>query len=264
MAKDSSSQASAHVSAHAGKRETSTLRDYIAVARGADLVVIRVVGRGNMLNAPALAEFADKQRKAGFTRFVFDLERCLGLDSTFMGVMVGIHSGGDSRSPLRFSATPTPPATPTQIPATAAAATPVTLKGGETVALTPEEAARELSLLFSAQQPPETPSKNAASTAATQGKDAQTGSVMTSVSAVNVSSEVKALMAMLGVDTFVRVRGSADLKQLEVTILPEKPLTPDDRRRLILKAHETLVDIDRRNEAQFGNFLRTLASELGQ
>jgi hypothetical protein len=69
-------------------------------------------------------------------------------------------------------------------------------------------------------------------------------------------------MAMLGVDAFVRIRGTADLKQLETTILPEKPLTPEERSRLVYKAHETLVDIDKRNEIQFGALLRALSSEL--
>jgi len=209
-------------------------RDYIAVARGADLVVIRVVGRGNMLNAPALSEFAEQQRKTGFTRFVFDLERCGGLDSTFMGVMVGIHNTGESKA-MRLTDAVTPPKLSTE----------------EAVELSPEEAARELHALLSQ------PSKPVE-------KPANAGSVVTSVTAVNVSNEVRQLMAMLGVDAFVKIRGSADLTQLETTILPEKPLTPDERRRLILKAHETLVDVDRRNEAQFGAFLRTLASELSR
>lgn len=210
-------------------------RDYIAVARGADLVVIRVVGRGNMLNAPALSDFAEQQRKAGFTRFVFDLERCGGLDSTFMGVMVGIHNTGESKA-MRLTDAVTPPK----------------LNTDEAVELSPEEAARELQSLLSqsATPPAEKPSSG--------------GSVMTSVTAVNVSNEVRQLMAMLGVDAFVKIRGTADLTQLETTVLPEKPLTPDERRRLILKAHETLVDVDRRNEAQFGAFLRTLASELSR
>jgi hypothetical protein len=207
-------------------------RDYIAVARGADLVVIRVVGRGNMLNAPALSEFAEQQRKAGFTRFVFDLERCGGLDSTFMGVMVGIHNTGENRT-IRLGEAPAP------IPT-------VKLATDEAVELSPEEAARELQALLSG---PAKPTERPIST-------------VTSVTAVNVSNEVRQLMAMLGVDAFVKIRGSADLTQLETTILPEKPLTPDERRRMILKAHETLVDVDRRNEAQFGAFLRTLAQEL--
>lgn len=213
-------------------------RDYIAVARGADLVVIRVVGRGNMLNAPALSDFAEQQRKAGFARFVFDLERCGGLDSTFMGVMVGIHNTGENK-PIKMGDS-----------APAVTAAPAKVASDEAVELSPEEAARELhALLTQSSKPVERP---------------VSGSVVTSVTAVNVSNEVRQLMAMLGVDAFVKIRGTADLTQLETTVLPEKPLTPDERRRLILKAHETLVDVDRRNEAQFGAFLRTLASELSK
>lgn len=212
-----------------------TGRDYIAVARGADLVVIRVVGRGNMLNAPALSDFAEQQRKAGFTRFVFDLERCGGLDSTFMGVMVGIHNTGESKA-IRLNEAVTPPK----------------LNAEEAVELSPEEAARELQALLSQSPTP------------VAERPVSGSSVITSVTAVNVSNDVRQLMAMLGVDAFVKIRGTADLTQLETTILPEKPLTPDERRRLILKAHETLVDVDRRNEAQFGAFLRTLASELSR
>ena len=80
-----------------GAGVAGVIRDYIAVARGSDLVVIRVVGQGTMLTAPALAGFAEQQLKAGFRRFVFDLERCRSLDSTFLGMMVGIQKalGGD-------------------------------------------------------------------------------------------------------------------------------------------------------------------------
>jgi len=238
MAQNSPASASHDSRIHHRKGDSAIAgRDYIAVARGADLVVIRVVGRGNMLNAPALSEFAEQQRKAGFARFVFDLERCGGLDSTFMGVMVGIHNTGENK-PIRMGEAPAPAATPK--PATE-----------ETVELSPEEAARELhALLSQPSKPVERPISS--------------GSVVTSVTAVNVSNEVRQLMAMLGVDAFVKIRGTADLTQLETTVLPEKPLTPDERRRLILKAHETLVDVDRRNEVQFGAFLRTLAQELSR
>jgi hypothetical protein len=250
MTHESPSQASSDSRIHFGKRgDTSALRrDYIAVARGADLVVIRVVGRGNMLNAPALADFAERQRYAGYTRFVFDLERCNGLDSTFMGVMVGIYTGSNEK--------PSASAPSYKVPAPTPAVE-------EPVAMTPEEAARELQSLFS----PSTPERvepTEPSGSAEQAKPAQNsgGSVLSSVTAVNVSNDVRGLMAMLGVDAFVRIRGTADLKQLETTILPEKPMTPEERSRLVYKAHETLVDIDKRNEAQFGPLLRALSSEL--
>src|SRR5437763_1336329 len=96
--KDTSASPGTHGKPSSNKAEPAAARDYVAVARGSDLVVIRVVGKGNMLNAPGLADFAEEQRLAGFRRFVFDFERCHGLDSTFMGVMVGIHAALASES----------------------------------------------------------------------------------------------------------------------------------------------------------------------
>lgn len=249
-------------------------RNFIAVARGSDLVVIRVVGKGNMVNAPALADFADEQRKAGFSRFVFDMERCLGLDSTFMGVMVGMHASvaSESGSHQKIVEKPRRRSTPPQDePAACSAAS-----GGddsELIPLTPEEAARALR---------ETMGDIEADSASGTGVGSGGAKILTSepaqpdttpeptestpgvISAVNVPTHVQELMAMLGVDKFVKMRGSCDLGQLETTILPEKNIPPNERRRLILKAHETLVEIDKRNEVQFGAFLKTLSSELAK
>ena len=212
-------------------KQDATLRDYIAVARGSDLVVIRVVGAGNMLTAPSLAEFAEEQRKAGFKRFVFDLERCKGLDSTFMGVMVGMYTAAKTESGLHSKTEPT---------------------NDLLEPMTPEEAATELKEHV---HPPGCPLPN--STEPQTAVDSQ-------ISAVNVSTDIKNLMGMLGVDKFVKVRGVCDLKQLETTILPEKVMAPAERRKLILKAHETLVEVDKRNEAQFGAFLKSLSAELAK
>jgi len=205
-------------------------RNYVAVARGRDLVVIRVIGRGTMLNAPALQDFADEQRKAGFLHFLFDFERCLGLDSTFMGVMVGMYSASSSESSMNM---------PVAVPAFVDADMPKT----DLEPMSPEEALAQL-----AQQGIGTPPK----------KEPQTGTV----SAVNVSGEVRSLLAMLGVDKFVKLRGSCDLSKLETTILPEKAISPLERSELIYKAHELLVEIDQRNEAQFGELLKSLSEEL--
>mgnify|MGYP001617269083 CR=1 FL=1 len=209
-----------------GRHESGVARDYIAVARGSDLVVIHVVGKGNMLTAPVLADFVEQQRKFGFRRFVFDLERCKGLDSTFMGVMVGMYST------LNVGVPAVPPAAAQ------------TKNSEDLVPMSPAEAAAELASALSGKAP-------------ASAADAL-------VSAVNVSPELRTLMGMLGVDKFVKVRGNCDLSQLETTILPEKSLGPDDRRRLILRAHENLVEIDKRNEAQFGDFLKMLSMELAQ
>jgi hypothetical protein len=190
-------------------------RDYMAAARGSDLVVIRVIGLGNMLQAPALQEFAEEQIRLGFKRFVFDLERCRSLDSTFMGVMVGIH--------LALIVEPSQ----------------------DLEALDPADAARELRAQL----------KSAAT-------GTNKGQIAGAVSAVNATAEVAQLMNMLGVDRFVKMRGSCELNQLETTILPEKSLAPEERHQLILAAHENLVEIDKRNEAKFGPLLKALSQAL--
>ena len=218
------------------EKSTGTLaRNYVSVARGRDLVVIRLIGRGTMLNAPALQDFADEQRKAGFIHFLFDFERCSGLDSTFMGVMVGMYSAADSHSSLP------------SVPALVDADMPKTPASGkdtdELLPMSPEEALATLA------QESFSEKKKLDLRAST-------------VSAVNTSAEVRSLLSMLGVDKFVKLRGSCDLSKLETTILPEKAISPLERQQLILKAHEQLVEIDKRNEAQFGDLLKTLSEEL--
>ena len=213
------------------KSTSSIPRNYVAVARGRDLVVIRVIGRGTMLNAPALQEFADEQRKAGFLHFLFDFERCVGLDSTFMGVMVGMYSAPTDTS---FTAPAVPAFVDADMPKTDA---------DELEPMSPEEA---LALL--AEEGIGAPIK----------KESKSGTV----SAVNVTPEVRGLLAMLGVDSFVKIRGSCDLSKLETTILPEKAISPHERHALIYKAHEQLVEIDARNLAQFGDLLKSLSEEL--
>jgi hypothetical protein len=60
------------------------------VARSADTVILRPVGLGNMKVAMGLMDFTREMLRSGFTSFVFDLQDCKGLDSTFMGAMVGL------------------------------------------------------------------------------------------------------------------------------------------------------------------------------
>lgn len=52
-----------------------------------DIVVIRVCGRGNHNNSLALREVFGQAGAPPRTRYVFDLEKCEAMDSTFMGVM---------------------------------------------------------------------------------------------------------------------------------------------------------------------------------
>lgn len=67
-------------------------KDEFYVARTNDGIYIRVHGLGNMHNAVTLNAFAEKMMEEGYTRFALDLGPCRGVDSTFMGTLLGISS----------------------------------------------------------------------------------------------------------------------------------------------------------------------------
>ncbi len=62
----------------------------ILVARSADLGFIKVVGRGSFQNSSCLKAFYQQLLKEGVRRFVVDLEACTYLDSTFLGILLGL------------------------------------------------------------------------------------------------------------------------------------------------------------------------------
>ena len=62
----------------------------ILVARGDDLGFIKVVGRGSFQNSGCLKAFYQQLLKEGVRRFVVDLEKCTYLDSTFLGILLGL------------------------------------------------------------------------------------------------------------------------------------------------------------------------------
>ena len=64
-------------------------RESIVYARLPDnIAVIRVIGRGNHINAVTLRSLLDQLAPGErCPSFVFDLERCTAMDSTFLGVM---------------------------------------------------------------------------------------------------------------------------------------------------------------------------------
>ena len=64
--------------------------NYLEVARSEQTVFIRVAGLGNMRLAMGLMDFTAEMLRSGYTQFIFDLSACKGLDSTFMGAMVGL------------------------------------------------------------------------------------------------------------------------------------------------------------------------------
>jgi anti-anti-sigma factor len=62
----------------------------ILVARSADLGFIKVVGRGSFQNSGCLKAFYQQLLKEGVGRFVVDLDACSYLDSTFLGILLGL------------------------------------------------------------------------------------------------------------------------------------------------------------------------------
>jgi len=62
----------------------------IQVGVNGPTVWVRVAGRGSFLNSGSLKEFAREMVNRGHREFVFDLEECVMMDSTFMGTMAGM------------------------------------------------------------------------------------------------------------------------------------------------------------------------------
>jgi anti-anti-sigma regulatory factor len=62
----------------------------ILVARSADLGFIKVVGRGSFQNSGCLKAFYQQLLKEGTHRFMVDLGACTYLDSTFLGILLGL------------------------------------------------------------------------------------------------------------------------------------------------------------------------------
>ena len=62
----------------------------ILVARSANRGFIKVVGRGSFQNSGCLKAFYQQLLKDGVNRFVVDLEACSYLDSTFLGILLGL------------------------------------------------------------------------------------------------------------------------------------------------------------------------------
>jgi anti-anti-sigma regulatory factor len=64
--------------------------DYIDVAVYDTDAFIRVRGRGCFKNSPAVKLFCHEAQGRGCERFVFEMADCLGMDSTFMGMLAGL------------------------------------------------------------------------------------------------------------------------------------------------------------------------------
>ncbi|MBX3475050.1 MAG: STAS domain-containing protein [Planctomycetes bacterium] len=61
----------------------------IEAARTKDAVYVRVTGLGNFNNAGPMREYCEKAFEEGLRALIVDLGPCTGLDSTFMGTLMG-------------------------------------------------------------------------------------------------------------------------------------------------------------------------------
>lgn len=61
----------------------------IEAARTQDAVFVRVTGLGNFNNAGPMREYCEKAFEEGLRAVIIDLGPCTGLDSTFMGTLMG-------------------------------------------------------------------------------------------------------------------------------------------------------------------------------
>lgn len=68
----------------------SPQQDRILVTVDEAYALARVVGRGSYKVSRSLKEFAAKVMDHGNPSFIVDLKHCVGMDSTFMGVLAGI------------------------------------------------------------------------------------------------------------------------------------------------------------------------------
>ncbi|MCA8959407.1 MAG: STAS domain-containing protein [Planctomycetes bacterium] len=68
-------------------------RGYVCVTRGDEVVYGQVVGLGNMNNCSPFQAYVSRMHREGIRQFVLDFSQCLGLDSTFLGVLVNMSLG---------------------------------------------------------------------------------------------------------------------------------------------------------------------------
>ncbi len=153
------------------------------VARSDDTVYVRVSGLGTMHNAMTLRAFGERMAEEGFQRLLIDLDACDGVDSTFMGVLVGLRG------------------------------------------------------LFGADM----------------------------LVVLNANAHCMDQMSSVGLHHLLTFSDKPQPlpDEVELTPLPAGELSARERLELMRKAHQALVEIDRRNRDKFGAFLDALDAQLG-
>jgi hypothetical protein len=82
---------------------------------------------------------------------------------------------------------------------------------------------------------------------------------------VNVDDHCRKQLVSVGLDAFLPIAPDKVVlpSGLELRALDMADVPPQERLKLVLKAHQELVAIDARNEAKFGPFLKDLLADLG-
>ena len=68
-------------------------RGHVLATCDEEFVYCRVVGLGNMNNCAAFQSYSQQMRDRGYREFILDFSSCDGLDSTFLGILLGIALG---------------------------------------------------------------------------------------------------------------------------------------------------------------------------
>jgi len=161
-----------------------TPNNYVEVAQIGDAVIFRIIGLGNMNSVPAILALVDRMLSGGIFKFAFEMKACDGLDSTFMGTLVGI----------------------------AKSAAEISSSGW--------------------------------------------------VCVVNSTKKIDQSLENLGAAKFLRFKNSLPFEDIEMQRLDINIVSQEERLEAIRKAHEQLIEIDKRNVERFGPFLKSLRKEL--
>ena len=83
---------------------------------------------------------------------------------------------------------------------------------------------------------------------------------------VNANPHCRKQMESIGLHRILKIQAEpADVpRDLELHELPEAEASPLQRLKLIMKAHQDLIAIDKKNEEKFGAFLKDIAKNLGE
>jgi anti-anti-sigma regulatory factor len=159
------------------------------IARSGDAVYVKVIGLGTMNNSMTFKELADRQVAEGYAQFIIDLAECRGVDSTFMGILVGI-AGAVKRG----------------------------ARGGEGVLV------------------------------------------------ANANAHCRKQMESIGLHRILRIQDEPLSLPTGLVLheLPESEAGSVARLKIIMKAHQDLVAIDKKNEERFVAFLKDIAKNLGE